>query len=152
MIRLLGFPFTWGGASGAPPVPVINVATPLTCVVKLFPSTSEPVEATGGGGIPTLIARTATDHVLQLTTIREEITGAVVEPTDIRYVVADGTGTLVTSTITAPISVGLDEWQIALSRALFTPTRGPMTLTLTLVAPDTTETQLVYTLAQGVAQ
>jgi hypothetical protein len=133
-----------------PPIEVISVATPLQCTVQLFPATPEPVTATGGGGIPTLVARTGSDHILRVTGIRNDITQATVEPTDIRYSIADGSGTLVASLVTTPTSP--DEWRIALSRALFTPTRGAMTLTLTLIAPDTTETQLRYTLAQGVSQ
>lgn len=135
-----------------PPAPIapITAATPLRCAVALFPPTTIPTQATGGGGIPTLLARTATDHLLRITGIAAAVTGAPVEPTDIRYVVADATGVLVDSMISAPTSP--DVWQIALSRALFTSTRGALSLTLTLVAPDTTETQLLYTLAQGVNQ
>lgn len=142
-------PIAAGG--GPPPVEVITVATPLKCVVTLFPVTSEPVEGTSGGGIPSLIARTASDHLLRLQTIRHAVTNVVVEPTNIRYVVADKNGTLVNGNVLDPTNA--DDWQIALTRGLFTPTRGPMSLTLTLVAPvDSTETALQFTLAQGVNQ
>jgi hypothetical protein len=137
--------------SAGPPIEVITVATPLRCTVSLFPVTSVPIEGTSGGGIPTLIARTASDHVLRIEDIVHAITGAVVEPTDIRYRLSDASGVLLNATVTAPTNP--DDWQIALTRALFTPTRGPMTLVLTLVAPvDSTETALQFTIAQGVRQ
>jgi hypothetical protein len=140
-----------GAAGGEPPVPVITVATPLRCKVTLFPITSVPVEATGGGGVPSLIARTASDHILRIEDIEHAVTGATIEPTDIRYVISDATGVILSSTAPSPTNV--DDWQIPLTRALFTPTRGPMTLVLTLVAPvDATETAFQFTLAQGVQQ
>jgi hypothetical protein len=131
-------------------IPVLSSAAPLVCAVQLFPSTSEAVTATGGGAIPTLIARSDSDHVLRIRSIRNSITAAVVEPTDIRYRVEDATGLLVGATVATPTSA--DDWQIPLSRALFVTERGTMTLRLTLVAPDTSETVLQFTLAQGVQQ
>ncbi|MBC7844120.1 MAG: hypothetical protein H7099_17555 [Gemmatimonadaceae bacterium] len=142
---------TSGIGAGGPSIPVITVATPMRCLVTLYPRTSEVVNASSGGGIPTLTARTASDHVLRIEDIVNDISGVAVVPDVIRYTVADSTGELVDDTITDPTNP--DDWQIALSRSLFTPTRGPMTLTLTLVAPiDATETVLQFTLIQGVRQ
>lgn len=153
----LAFPFAGAADGGVPSVPPVDpitpitVATPLRCQVDLYPATSVPVDATGGGGIPTLLARTNSDHIVRITSIANDISGATVVPPSIRYSVADGTGVLVGATLTAVFATG--EWRIALPRTLFTPTRGPMTLTITLVAPsDATETALQFTLAQGVRQ
>ncbi len=140
-----------GAGGSSPSIPVITVATPLTCSVALFPTTSAPIDASGGGGIPSLIARIATDHILRITNILAELGGAVTVPSAIRYAISDGTGVLVSSALSAPFTTG--EWRIALSKSLFTLTRGPMTLVLTLVAPsDSTETALQFTIAQGVRQ
>jgi hypothetical protein len=136
--------------SGAP-VGVITVATPLRCSVSIFPTTSAAIEASAGGAIPTLIARQASDHLLRVQGIRHAVTGATIVPTRIRYVLRDSAGLVVTSEVTTPTNP--DDWQIALARGSFTPTRGPMVLTLTLVAPgDSTETALQFVVVQGVRQ
>lgn len=142
---------TSGTGAGGPSTPVITVATPLRAVVSLFPVTSAPINATGGGGIPTLLARIGSDHILRVQTIRNDVTLATVVPTKIKYTIADASSVLVTSEVTSPTNT--DDWQIALTRTLFTPSRGALTLTLTLVAPsDSTETQLQFLLALGVRQ
>jgi hypothetical protein len=131
-------------------IPSLTTATPLRCTVQLYPSTSQAVDATGGGGIPSLLARTDSDHVLRIRTITNMITGAVTEPTDLRYRVEDDTGLLIGATVTAPTAP--DDWRIPLARQLFAADRGPMLLVLTLVATDASETVLQFTLAQGVQQ
>jgi hypothetical protein len=139
-----------------PALPTITPGTtamPLRATVTLFPATSEALTASSSGAIPTLNARSRSDHILRLTNISEEpaLGGAPVEPDAVRYTVSDSAGVLL-GPLPFPTPATEGDWRLVLPRTLFDPSRGSLTLDLALVAPDESETALQFILAQGVRQ
>lgn len=129
-----------------------ETAMPLRCSVALYPSTSVAVTPIGGGAIPVLNARSHSDHVLRITGIILEpaLGGGAVVPTTITYTLEDSTGEIDSGSATSPEAP--DDWRFTLDKTLFVPSRLSMLLTLTLTAPDTSDTQLQFIIAQGVRQ
>jgi hypothetical protein len=139
-------------------VPALTIITPgvsampLRATVKLYPSTGEPVSASGTGAIPSLAARTNSDCVLRVTdiTLEPDLGGGPLVPDAVRFTIADASGVLLEETQTVPHAA--DDWRIVLPRALFAPNRDTLLLDLTFVAEDSSETFLQFLLPQGVRQ